>query len=175
MILGSLDFESVTSKSDLLAESVANGLNGLNVRDIFVAKIDPLLSDTENFCEHYRIDINNAANCVVLEAKRSDRLWYIACVVLGANKVDVNGVVRRQVDARKISFAPRDVAVTLTKMEYGGVSPIGLPSDWPILIDTQVVQGRRAIIGSGLRGSKLLVSSELFAKLPNVSILDLAK
>jgi prolyl-tRNA editing enzyme YbaK/EbsC (Cys-tRNA(Pro) deacylase) len=53
--------------------------------------------------------------------------------------VDVNGIVRKHLGARKISFAPMDSAVALTGMEYGGITPVGLPGDWPILVDLNVV------------------------------------
>ena len=56
-------------------------------------------------------------------------------MVLATTRADVNGVVRRRLDARKASFAPMDEAVALTGMEYGGITPIGLPADWPVLVD----------------------------------------
>jgi prolyl-tRNA editing enzyme YbaK/EbsC (Cys-tRNA(Pro) deacylase) len=33
-----------------------------------------------------------------------------------------------------------DTAIELTGMEYGGINPIGLPPEWPILIDKAVAQ-----------------------------------
>jgi len=60
---------------------------------------------------------------------------YAACVVLATTRADVNGVVRHRLGARKASFAPMDDAVRLSGMEYGGITPIGLPADWPVLID----------------------------------------
>jgi prolyl-tRNA editing enzyme YbaK/EbsC (Cys-tRNA(Pro) deacylase) len=42
-------------------------------------------------------------------------------------RADVNGVIRRELDVRKCSFAPMGEAVALTSMEYGGITPIGLP------------------------------------------------
>lgn len=68
-----------------------------------------------------------------------------------------------------------DVATSLTNMEYGGINPIGLPGDWPLIVDEAVTQKDRVIIGSGLRGSKLLVPGNIFVMLPNASILDIAK
>jgi len=83
--------------------------------------------------------------------------------------------VRRQLDARKISFAPMDTAVSLTGMEYGGINPIGLPDDWEILVDTAVAKQPWVIIGSGIRGSKILVPGSTLPQLPNVTVLNLAK
>ena len=48
-------------------------------------------------------------------------------LVLATMRADINGVVRRHLDVRKISFAPQEEAVRLTGMEFGGISPVGLP------------------------------------------------
>jgi prolyl-tRNA editing enzyme YbaK/EbsC (Cys-tRNA(Pro) deacylase) len=60
-------------------------------------------------------------------------------------------------------------------MEYGGITPIGLPADWPIIIDSRVHATDKIIIGSGLRSSKLLVPGSLLASLPNSMVLDIVK
>lgn len=142
--------------------------------DVFVAEIDPDLADTAAFCEHYGISLGESANCVIVQAKRGDKVWYAACMILATDRIDVNNVVRRTLDARKISFAPMDTAVSLSGMEYGGITPIGLPEDWPILVDTSVAKGAKLIVGSGLRGSKLLASGQILANLPNAQVLPIA-
>ena len=116
--------------------------------------------------------MNQAANCVVLEAKRADRNWFAACVVFGNTRADVNGLARKTLDARKVSFAPMEQAVAQTGMEYGAITPIGLPSDWSILIDKAVADSNYVIIGSGIRKSKLAVPGSFLASLPNVQVLD---
>ena len=125
--------------------------------------------------EHYEISMADGANCVVVQARRGERVWYAACLVRGSDRADVNGVVRRHLDARKLSFASVDDAVALTGMEYGGITPIGLPGDWPLLIDESVATHERLIIGSGIRGSKLLVPGAFLAALPNAHVLALAQ
>ena len=158
MKLGRLDFLPFEEAKELVGKPVSVYIEKNNLAgDIQVSRIDPGLADTTAFCEHYQIGMGVSANCVVVEAKRADRVWYAACLVLATTRADVNGIVRRQLDARKISFAPMDTAITLTKMEYGGITPIGLPEDWPILIDEEVVKQSKVIIGSGVRDSKLLV------------------
>ncbi|MGZ6780930.1 MAG: YbaK/EbsC family protein, partial [Mycobacterium sp.] len=142
---------------------------------MWVAEIDPDLADTAAFCAHYDIGLDVSANCVVVEAKRADRVWHAACMVLATTRADVNGIVRKHVDARKISFAAMDTAVSLTGMEYGGITPVGLPDDWPVLVDQQVADQRRVIIGSGIRGSKLLVTSDVLAALPAAEVLSITR
>ena len=171
MKLGKLTFEPAGDAPGLVAEPVR-----AHLRDgLWVSAIDPELADTAAFCEHYDIGLDVSANCVVVEAKRADRVWHAACIVLATTRADVNGVVRKHLGARKISFASMDTAVTLTGMEYGGITPVGLPADWPILVDQNVVAQERVVIGSGARGSKLLASTAVLASLPGAEVLALTK
>src|SRR4051812_34617576 len=94
------------------------------------------------------------------------------CMVLATTRADVNGVVRRRLDARKASFAPMDVAVAETGMEYGGITPIGLPTGWPILVDTAVVSAGDVVVGSGVRRSKLVLPGDALAALPGTEVID---
>ncbi len=80
-----------------------------------------------------------------------------ACVVLSTTRADINSVVKRLLDVRKCSFLPMDRAVELTGMEYGGITPIGLPVAWPVYVDSRVTATDVVIIGSGVRRSKLLL------------------
>ena len=175
MKLGKLNFSSITDGMGLVAEPVKKAFDSYGSSGIYVAEINPNLADTAAFCEQYEIGMEISANCVIVEAKRADRVWYAACVILAINKADVNGVVRRYLNARKISFAPMDTAVKISAMEYGGITPIGLPNDWPILIDKAVINAQHVIVGSGVRKSKLLVQSEFLTTLPNIVVMDIVK
>ena len=177
MRFGTLDFTPALDSPDLLAAPTARALAamGIEAADALVAPIDPGFADTAAFCANYEISMEDGANCVVVQARRGDRTWYAACLVRGSDRADVNGVVRRHLDARKISFAPMDDAVSLTAMEYGGITPVGLPADWPILVDDSVASHERLIIGSGIRGSKLLVTGSFLGSLPNAEVLAIAQ
>jgi prolyl-tRNA editing enzyme YbaK/EbsC (Cys-tRNA(Pro) deacylase) len=137
-----------------------------------VAEIDPELADTAAFCEHYDIPLEESANCVVIAAKRGGETSFAACLVTAVTRADVNGVVRRRLGARKASFAPVGDALAATGMEYGGITPIGLPADWPVLIDGAVVRQPHVIIGSGIRGSKLRLPGALLARLPGAEVIE---
>src|SRR4051812_50165502 len=80
-----------------------------------------------------------------------------ACMVLATTRADVNGAVRRRLDARKASFAPMDVTVAETGMEYGGITPIGLPTGWPLLVDVAGVSPGGGVVGSGGGRAKLVL------------------
>ena len=135
---------------------------------------DPALADTAAFCAAYDVALSASANCVVVAAKRGGDVRYAACMVLATTRADVNGVVRRHLEARKASFAAMDDAVRLTGMEYGGITPVGLPADWPVLVDAAVVAAGDVIIGSGIRGSKLELPGQALADLPTAEVLELS-
>ena len=145
----------------------AGGLGGVEV-----AAIDPDLADTAAFCQHYGVRLEESANCVVIAAKRGGETTFAACLVTAVTRADVNGVVRRRLGARKASFAPMGDALAATGMEYGGITPIGLPPDWPVLIDGAVVRQPHVIIGSGIRGSKLRLPGALLARLPGADVIE---
>jgi prolyl-tRNA editing enzyme YbaK/EbsC (Cys-tRNA(Pro) deacylase) len=174
MRFGTLDFLPAAGNRGLLAPPTSAALAD---RDdaVLVAAIDPDLADTQAFCDHYEIAVEAGANCVIVEAKRAERTWYAACLVLGSDKVDVNGVVRKHLGAKKASFAATETATALTGMEYGGINPIGIPADWPVLVDEAVAAGDHLVIGSGIRGSKLLVTGAFLAALPNAEVLPIAR
>ena len=169
----SLVLVAALSRPDLLAPPVSAALYGWKrAADVRVAPIDPDLADTAAFCEFYEVAPEQSANCVVVAAKRGGEVRYAACMVLATTRADVNGVVRRHLDARKASFAPMDDAVALTGMEYGGITPIGLPDGWPVLIDAAVIAAGPVIVGSGIRGSKLELPGEALADLPGAVVLE---
>jgi prolyl-tRNA editing enzyme YbaK/EbsC (Cys-tRNA(Pro) deacylase) len=145
------------------------GRTALN--DIVVAEIDPQLADTAAFCDRYAVRLDRSANCVILAARRDGRAWFVACVVLATTRADVNGVAKRHLGASKISFASMDAATEASAMEFGGITPIGLPPEWPILIDEAVVAADRVVIGSGLRRSKIGLPGAALAELPNAVVL----
>ena len=134
---------------------------------------DPEWADTATFVEHYGQDLlERSANCVVVAGKRGGETMLAACVVLSTTRVDVNGVVRRQLGARKASFASMDTATGESGMEYGGITPVGLPADWPVLVDSAVVDLPYVLVGSGRRRGKLLVPGKAFAELPGAVVLE---
>ncbi len=170
---GTLAWEPAHHHVELVAEPVAGSL--ALVASARVAPIDPTLADTAAFCQAYGSAMEHSANCVVVAGKRGGEVRYAAVLVLASMRADINGVVRRHLDVRKISFAPQDDAVALTGMQFGGITPVGLPPTWPILVDEAVVAAGTVVIGSGLRASKLLVSSAELAALPGAEVLALAQ
>lgn len=171
--LGNLVSVPASERRDLLADATAAALERLGWADsVGVVEIDPALSDTALSHEAYRLPPETLANCVVVAGKREGSERVAACVVLFTTRADVNGAVRRRLDVRKASFLTMDRAVDLTGMEYGGINPIGLPGEWPVLVDRRVVETEVVLTGSGLRKSKLLLPGSLLARLPGAEVLD---
>ena len=167
--LGSLAWQALDP--DLTAAPVAAALRTWPA-DVAVAPIDPSLADTAAFCDRYGVSLDDSANCVVIAGRRASETSYAACVVLATTRADVNGVVRRRLGARKASFAPMDDAVRLTGMEYGGITPIGLPAGWPVLIDAAVLDRDVVVIGSGRRSSKIALPAVALTTLPGAEVVD---
>ena len=170
---GTLEWIPAPDRPDLVAGPVAAALAGQT--DVRVAAIDPDLADTAAFCERYEVPLEISANCVVVAARRGGETTYAACMVLATQRADVNGVIRRQLGARKVSFAPMAEATSLTGMEYGGITPLGLPATWPILVDTHVAAEPYVVIGSGVRSSKLLLPGKALGDLPGAEVLTLSQ
>ncbi len=92
--------------------------------------------------------------------------------VAPTTRADVNNTVRRLLDVRKASFAAMADAVELTGMEYGGITPVGLPASWPVFVDSAVAATPYVIIGSGIRGSKLELPGKALADLPGAQVIE---
>jgi prolyl-tRNA editing enzyme YbaK/EbsC (Cys-tRNA(Pro) deacylase) len=176
MQIGTLPAVPALERTDLLAAPVLAALTelsgSLEVNDIGVAEIDPALADTAAFCDRYGVDPSESANCVLVAGRRNGVTRMAACMVLATTRADVNGLVRHELEARKASFAPMQAAVDRTGMEYGGITPIGLPADWPVFVDSAVAETYRVIIGSGVRRSKLTLPGGLLASLPSAIVLS---
>jgi prolyl-tRNA editing enzyme YbaK/EbsC (Cys-tRNA(Pro) deacylase) len=167
-----LDWQPAHDHLDLVAPPVAKAIQELGgLAGVEVAEIDPALADTEALCAHYGLPLADSANCVVVAAKRGGVTTHAACVVLATTRADVNKLVRRHLDARKATFASLDAVVEATGMEYGGITPVGLPAEWRILVDAAVASHPAAVVGSGVRHSKLRLPGAALAALPNAEVL----
>lgn len=170
-VLGSLTWLPAAGHPELLGAPVAAALSQL-AGPAWVAEIDHELADTAAFTEAYAVPLEASANCVVVAARRAGQTTLAACLVLATARADVNGLARRHLGARKASFAPQDVAVAESGMAYGGITPVGLPSSWPVLVDAAVAAADLVVIGSGTRGSKLAVPGAVLAALPSAEVLE---
>lgn len=172
--LGILPWEPLAEHDEMVAEPVRDAVPTLP-GPAWVAPIDSTVADTAEFCAEYDVPLQQSANCVVVEGRRGEDTVLAAVMVLATDRADVNKVVRKHLGVRKISFAPMETATSLTAMEYGGITPIGLPRDWPVLVDRRVAEAGTVVIGAGIRGAKIAIDGALLARLPGAEVLDLAQ
>jgi prolyl-tRNA editing enzyme YbaK/EbsC (Cys-tRNA(Pro) deacylase) len=171
--LGRLCGVPASHRPDLLAEPTRAALAQTGLFDqVGVVEIDPALSDTATTQHEFGLELETLANCVVVGGKREGVERLAACVVLATTRADINGIVKRFLDVRKASFLPMARAVSLTGMEYGGITLIGLPAGWPVLVDRRVIKTELIVIGSGIRRSKILLPGALMVRLPGVEVID---
>ena len=175
--LGTLQGQHVDDRPDLLPDPVRAALEDWPHRDeVGVVEIDPDLADTAALNAAFDLPPTASANCVVEAGKRNGEERVAACVVRADTRADVNDRVKRLLDVRKASFLSMDRAVEESGMEYGGINPIGLPAGWRLLLDARIPEIEVALIGSGVRRSKLLVPGYLLASLPGAEVVaDLAR
>ncbi|RYI23780.1 hypothetical protein EVU97_03635 [Dermacoccus sp. 147Ba] len=169
---GNLSWAPIAERLDDVAKPVADAVN--TVPSARVAIIDPHLADTAAFCDAYDVDPAASANCVVVTGRRGETKTTAAVLVLATDKADINGVVRRHLGARKISFADQSETEVESGMVRGGITPVGLPSDWKLLIDERVVERGEVLVGGGVRGAKIIVDAAELAGLPQAEVLTLA-
>src|SRR6478672_4528763 len=171
--IGSLASLPVLEHPDLLGAPVARALASWeHASEVAVVEIDPDLADTAAMSEAYDVPLTASANCVVVAGRRGGEERVAACVVRADTRADVNNLVKRTLDVRKASFLSTDRAVEESGMEYGGITPLGLPAHWRVLVDARVVDIEVAVVGSGVRRSKLLLPGHLIAELPGAEVVD---
>ncbi|TQL03963.1 YbaK/EbsC family protein [Cellulomonas sp. SLBN-39] len=181
--LGSLTWERAVDRPDLLAERTHAMISGWAVVEpevadaVLVAAIDPDLADTAAMTEAYDLPLAASVNCVLVAGRREGVERVAACLVRATTRADVNNAVKRLLDVRKASFLPMERATEESAMEYGGITPLGLPDGYRVLADARVAAdvpdaGGTVIIGSGVRRSKISLPGALLLRAPGVEVVD---
>jgi prolyl-tRNA editing enzyme YbaK/EbsC (Cys-tRNA(Pro) deacylase) len=171
--IGSMESHPARERPDLLGLTVTAALASWEQGDrVAVVEIDPELADTATLNATYNLPPEASANCVVVMGRRGGEERIAACVVRADTRADVNTTVRRLLDVRKASFHAHDRAVEETGMEYGGITPIGLPEGWRLLVDARCVDIDVALIGSGVRRSKLLLPGADLGRIPGAEVVE---
>ncbi|WP_103953684.1 YbaK/EbsC family protein [Nonomuraea solani] len=171
----SLQFVPALSRPELLAEPVRAVLERWAEapwsEDVQVAEIDPAFAGGSELCDHYGLDPKFGGNCLVIEARRGGVFKRAACLIPPGTRADLNGVVRRHLQVRQVTMLDRDSAVSDSNMDYGSITVIGLPSDWPVLIDASLSDLPRLVIGSGRLRAKLRLPGEALADMTGATVL----
>ena len=129
-----------------------------------VIEIDPAFADTAVFCEKYEYSPGQSANTIIVASKKEPRK-YCTCVILATSRLDVNHRVRKLLGVSRASFATAEEMMQLTGMLVGGVTPLALPPDLPLYVDSRVMGLDWVILGGGGRHIKIQISPKMFTKL----------
>ncbi len=176
--LGTTIWVSAYNNPHLLGDVVWKKLDEWNtehpdlVAQIMACEIDPELSDTAVMSEHYSIPMEASVNCVLVAGKREGIERTAAVAVRASTRADINGTIKRMLDVRKASFVPMDRAVEESTMEYGGITPIGLPDTWRFVVDGSINQESWIVIGSGIRASKIALQGSTLVALTHAQVIE---
>lgn len=115
---------------------------------------DPELADTAAFCEAYGVPVEQSANAILVSSRKPEGR-HALCAVLANTRLDVNGLVRRRLGVRKVSFASAELTKDLTGQEIGGVTIFGIPDSIPIWMDSRIFDRDWVVVGAGSRSAKI--------------------
>lgn len=164
-----LDFQPIASNQDLVSKMVYEAAKDSST---LVGEIDPQYMNGAALSEHYDVGLEDGANCIVVKGKRGEERMMAAILVPVGYRADLNGLVCEKLSAKKVSMAPLEDVIQETGMEYGSITPVGLPQSWKILIDSRLMDKEKIIVGGGKQISKLLVTTDFLKSLPNVEVVE---
>jgi prolyl-tRNA editing enzyme YbaK/EbsC (Cys-tRNA(Pro) deacylase) len=165
-----LDFKPIKDHPELVSESVYKVAE--NAPDVLVGQIDPQYMNGNALSDHYDVNLEDGANCIIVRGKRGEVRITSAVLVPVGYRADLNGIVCDKLDVKKVSMAPLEDVIMESGMEYGSITPVGLPESWKILIDSRLMEKQTIIVGGGKQISKLRVSTEFIKSLPNVEVVE---
>ena len=150
-----------------LPAAVADALDGV---EAVVFACPDEYSDTAAFSERFGFGLEDCANTLVLKVIRGEQERYAAVVALGSRRLDINGAVKATLDAKRLSFARREVATEITGMQFGGITAFGLPPGMRVLVDSAVMERPFVVMGAGFRETKILIEPAALLRLPQVEV-----
>ena len=132
---------------------------------------NPKLADTKVFCKEYNINLEDSVNAILVKTKTGE-LRYALCALLATTKLDINNLIKKKLNARKVSFADSEETTRITEMSIGGVTPLTLPNNLQLWVDSKVMLRNFIILGGGNRSSKIKISPSIFSFTPNTEIIE---
>jgi len=165
-----LDLLPAGEHQDMMAAPTAAAIS--LIPEAMVFAIDPADADTATLTSKFNLPLGASGNAVLITGFREGQQRNCCCMTPADRRVDVNHTVKQTLDVRKCSFASMDQAVEASGMEYGGITPIGLPPEWPVWLDSYLAELDWVLIGSGVRSSKLIVPGASLLRLPSARLVD---
>ena len=171
--LGSLQPVPALDRPDLLAPPVAEALRGWSrAGEVGVVEIDPDLADTAALAEAYALPMDTGANCVVVAGRRagtsgSPPAWSAPTPA----PTSTTWSSAPSTSARRRS-SPTSGRSRRPGWSTAGSRRSGCRQGWRVLVDTRCLGIEVAVIGSGVRRSKLLVTGRLLGALPGAEVVE---
>ena len=95
---------------------------------------------------------------------------YAMVLVAGPDQISWKAL-RAYLGRSRVTTASREEVMQVTGYELGAVAPFGLPSPLRILIDSSVLDQREISLGSGVRGTAVILKpNEMVKGIPNAEI-----
>lgn len=100
---------------------------------------------------------------------------YLMVLMAGPRQIDWKAL-RKFLGKSRVTTASKDEVLEATGYELGAVAPFGLPAPIRVLVDESVLQETQISLGSGVRGTAVLMTSkDLMKALGKVEIVTLDK
>jgi len=163
-----LDLSPAGEHPEWLAPATADALQ--LIPEALVFPIDPDDADTATLTAKLNLPLAVSGNAVLITGFRLGEPRHCCCMTPADRRVDVNHAVKQRLDVRKCSFASMDEAVSVSGMAYGGITPVGLPPDWPVWVDETLTSLDWIIVGSGTRTAKLVIPGAALLRLPGAQL-----
>ena len=175
---GTLTLQPALDHPDLLGAPVREALDAWeHAAEVLVAEIDPELADTAAMTEAYDVPLDASANCVVVMGRRARRGAHRR--VRRTRRHPGRRQQRGPQGPRRAQVPPSSTTTARSRRpawSTAGSPRSACPADWRLLVDAPVTEIELAIIGSGIRGSKLFLPGRLLGELPGAEIVpDLAR
>jgi prolyl-tRNA editing enzyme YbaK/EbsC (Cys-tRNA(Pro) deacylase) len=133
-----LNFLPLKDNPDLVSDSVYRA--AAQSEEVLVGKIDPQYMNGVALSDHYDVNLEDGANCIVVKGKKGELRMISAVLVPVGYRADLNGLVCEKLGVKKVSMAPLEEVIEESGMEYGSITPVGLPESWKILIDSRLME-----------------------------------
>lgn len=108
-----------------------------------------------------------------LESGQTEEGRYLMALVAGPAQISW-AALRAHLGVSRLTTADREEVQQVTGYPIGAVAPFGLPQPIPVLVDESVTAQAEVSIGSGVRGTAVILSvADLLAALGDASVVRL--
>ena len=137
-----------------------------------VYTIDSDFSDTSAFSDKYGVPLERCANTIVTASGRGEKAKFSLALVPASGRLNTK-VIQSKVGGRT-SFARPEDAARVTGMEFGAITPLGLDRSIPLFVDSSLGSAEWFVVGAGVRGAKVVLTSASLSALKAVVLPGLA-